>query len=465
MTPAVVPAPDEYGPRVDARESRGVQVGSGNVQLNVYAEAFSVRWPHQVGVLPLLADCFQERTPEMRGLDEAVSAGRTAVVTQVLSGLGGVGKTQLAAAYAGQVWDAGELDLLVWVTARSRDAVQARYAQAAAEIGQPPPDVDSAAQWFLGWVQTTTRRWLVVLDDLSDPADLQGLWPQGPCGRVLVTTRRRDAALASGARQLIEIGLYTPEQALAYLCQKIGNGDGLEHAANLAADLGYLPLALAQAAAYLRDRQETCAGYQRRFRDRRKRLSELFPDDALADDYRSTVAATWSISLEAADQLSPQGLATPVLWLASTLDPNGVPREVFTTPAALAFLTTQHQPTGSAGATARVEEHECRDALSHLHRFNLITVDPGGGPARSALTPWSNAPPSNNSPPTRWRPRCGRRPMLCSRCGRRSNEIPTWAKRCGTARWSSQSATTRRCGFLTLIRCCSGPVGAWGSAV
>lgn len=380
MTPSVALSPEDDGPGVDARESRGVQVGSGNIQVNVYAEAPSVRWPHQVGAIPLLADCFQERAPEMRELDDAVSAGRTAVVTQVLSGLGGVGKTQLAAAYARRVWDAGELDLLVWVTARSRDAVQARYAQAAAEIGQAPADVDSAAEWFLGWVQTTTRRWLVVLDDLSDPADLQGLWPEGPCGRVLVTTRRRDAALASNARQLIEIGLYTPGQALAYLREKTGDGDGLEHAADLAADLGYLPLALAQAAAYLHDRQETYAGYRRRLRDRRKRLAELFPDDALADDYRSTVAATWSISLEAADRLIPQGLATPVMRLASTLDPNGAPVEVFTTPAALAFLTDQHQLTGSAGTTARVDEHDCRDALSNLHRFNLVTVDRGGGP-------------------------------------------------------------------------------------
>jgi hypothetical protein len=111
------PAPGENSARVDARESRGVLVGSGNVQLNVYAEARSVRWPHQVGAVPILADCFQERIPEMRGLDEAVSAGRTAVLTQVLSGLGGVGKTQLAAAYARRVWRDGELDLLVWATA------------------------------------------------------------------------------------------------------------------------------------------------------------------------------------------------------------------------------------------------------------------------------------------------------------------------------------------------------------
>ncbi|MGH3937980.1 MAG: NB-ARC domain-containing protein [Pseudonocardiaceae bacterium] len=375
------PAPEEDDARVDARNSQGVQVGPGGLQINVYAEARSVRWPHRVGAVPLLAYCFQERVPQMRGLDEAVSAGRTAVVTQVLSGLGGVGKTQLASVYARRVWGEGELDLLVWVTARSRGAVQARYAQVAAEIGQMPPgEVERAAEWFLGWMQTTTRRWLVVLDDLSDPADLQGLWPEGACGRVLVTTGRRDAALAGGARQVIEVGLYTPGQALAYLREKTGDDATPEDAAGLAAELGYLPLALAQAAAYLRDRHETYAGYRRRVRDRRRRLAELFPSDALADDYRSTVAATWSISLEVADRLLPAGLATPLLRLAGTLDPNGVPIEVFTTPAALSFLTDQYQPPEPADVPRRVQEQDCRDALSNLHRLNLISLDRGGGP-------------------------------------------------------------------------------------
>jgi hypothetical protein len=55
------------------------------------------------------------------------------VVTQVLAGLGGVGKSQLAAAYAAERAD--EVDLLAWVDARSRDAVVTGYAQAAARLG------------------------------------------------------------------------------------------------------------------------------------------------------------------------------------------------------------------------------------------------------------------------------------------------------------------------------------------
>ncbi|MBV9058902.1 MAG: AfsR/SARP family transcriptional regulator, partial [Pseudonocardiales bacterium] len=117
----------------------------------------SVMWPHQVGSVPLLADCYQHRDVPAARLDEAVKTG-TVVLTQVLSGLGGVGKTQLAASFARKAWAQGSVELLVWATASSRAAVQATYAQAATEIGQlRGQDVERAAEWFVGWLQTTNR--------------------------------------------------------------------------------------------------------------------------------------------------------------------------------------------------------------------------------------------------------------------------------------------------------------------
>jgi hypothetical protein len=356
-----------------------VQSGEGNLQINVYAESQSVKWPHQVGSVPLLADCYQHREREAARLDEAVNTAMV-VLTQVLSGLGGVGKTQLAASYARRIWTENGVALLVWATASSRAAVQATYAQAATEIGPLPMfDVERASAWFLGWLQTTNRAWLVVLDDVADPADLQGLWPTGPWGRTVVTTRRRDAVLTDHGRQLINIDSYTAAEAIAYLHDKLGAAgtDAMTEAAKLAADLGYLPLALAQAATFIRDRGETCAGYCRRLRDRRRRLSEILPHDALADDYRATVAATWSISVDRADALTPVGLARPVLQLLSTLDRNGVPLDIVVSPAARTVIAGKLAPWAPEGR-ALVEEQDCRDALANLHRLSLISLDPAG---------------------------------------------------------------------------------------
>jgi len=350
-----------------------------------------VSWPCQIGVLPLQAECWQHRGAADE-LEHAVAAGGTAVLCQVLSGTGGVGKTQLAAAYARAAWQARTMDLLMWVTASSRAGVLAAYAQAGALVASAKAgDPEQAAARFLAWLETTSRSWLVVLDDLANPADLRGLWPPASNhGRVLVTTRRRDAVLAGESRCLIQVGLFTPGEASAYLTAKLAahaRTDEPEQVADLAADLGYLPLALAQAAAYLIDLDLDCESYRRRLADRRRTLPELTPDDAgLPDDQRAALGATWSLSIEHAGRLRPAGLALPMLELASMLDSNGVPQQVLTSPPALTYLA-QHRTISSAPAShpgikdadagGSADAQDAADALRCLHRLNLADLDPG----------------------------------------------------------------------------------------
>nr|BFE75554.1 hypothetical protein GCM10020092_088550 [Actinoplanes digitatis] len=121
------------------------------------------------------------------------------------------------------------------------------------------------------------------------------------------------------------------DEAARYLADKLHHDPRkLQEAAELAADLGHLPLALAQAAAYLLDRGLTCATYRTRLANHRKKLAELFPEaHALPDDHQATVDVTWSLSITAADHLTPTGLARPVLELAAMLDPNGIPTTLF----------------------------------------------------------------------------------------------------------------------------------------
>ncbi|MYT20223.1 tetratricopeptide repeat protein, partial [Streptomyces sp. SID7760] len=107
---------------------------------------------------------------------------------------------QLAAKEARTAWQAGQLDLLVWVTAGSRVEILTAYARAIAEItGSDPADPEQGAREFLAWLRPGggggAVRWLIVLDGLVDPDDLRGLWPPDrPVGRTLVTTWRRDLA-------------------------------------------------------------------------------------------------------------------------------------------------------------------------------------------------------------------------------------------------------------------------------
>jgi hypothetical protein len=88
-----------------------------------------VHWPYRCGVVPRQAAAFQVRAASGR-VAQVLDAGEVTV----LSGLGGVGKTQLAADHAETLWGAGELDLLIWIAAASRDAILSAYARLAADL-------------------------------------------------------------------------------------------------------------------------------------------------------------------------------------------------------------------------------------------------------------------------------------------------------------------------------------------
>lgn len=322
-----------------------------------------VELPHRVGVVPPRMGAFQER---------AVSAPvLTADETIVLSGLGGVGKTQLAADLAEGMWTAGEVDLLVWITAGSREAIVSSYARVAADLtGIEDAEPGDGARRLLEWLASTPARWLVVLDDVQSPGDLRELWPlASPAGRVVVTTRRQDAALRGHGRRLVEVGAFTVAEAHAHLAAVLAERTSLlDGAVELAAELGFLPLALAQAAAYMLDRNLSCVAYLERLTDRWRRLATVLPEqEALPDTYRATVAVTWSMSVEHANHLEPAGVAGPLLDVASMLDANGIPTELFTAPAVVRFLTDR---VGRA-----VSKEEARDGLGCLHRLSLITFD------------------------------------------------------------------------------------------
>ncbi|MCX5233871.1 tetratricopeptide repeat protein [Streptomyces prunicolor] len=338
-------------------------------------------FPHQVGVLPSRAACFQDRHAA-RLLADAVTEGGTAV----LGGMGGVGKTQLAADYARHTWQHGQLDLLLWITAATRQAVVDAYAQAGTDLlGVDPADPQRASTAFLAWLEPKTspvpRRWLIVLDDVADPADLHGLWPPASThGRTLVTTRRRDTALTQRGR-LVRVGLFTTAEATDYLTAAACH-EPAEQLTALVGDLGHLPLALSQAAAYLTDTALDCTAYRHLLADRAGRLADLLPEPGtLPDEQSATVAAAWSLSIDRANQLRPAGVAAPMLQLASVLNPNGIPQTVLASAPALAYLT-EHRTTGTPAPdqgpipAAPVTAEQAYQALRALHRLNLIDHTP-----------------------------------------------------------------------------------------
>ncbi len=132
----------------------------------------------------------------------------------VLAGGGGVGKTQLAAWYARHTLDTRRADLIVWVLAGSEDQIITTYAHAAVRLALPSArdaDPAEAAAAFCEWLHSTDRRWLIVLDDITDPAQLRRWWPaDSPSGVTLATTRQRQAWVTDRRRRRIDIDVYDP---------------------------------------------------------------------------------------------------------------------------------------------------------------------------------------------------------------------------------------------------------------
>ena len=83
---------------------------------------------------------------------------------------------------------------------------------------------ESVAAQFLSWLAETSHSWLIVLDDLTDEADLDGLCPAGPAGRTLVTCA--DAAAVPGGMRVLPIGPFNSREALGYLTERLSANRG-----------------------------------------------------------------------------------------------------------------------------------------------------------------------------------------------------------------------------------------------
>jgi hypothetical protein len=179
------------------------------------------------------------------------------------------------------LWQSGKVDLLVWAVATSRASVLSAYVEAAVAVmgADPADDAETVASRFISWLAETSRPWLVVLDDLSDTADLEGLRPDGPAGRVLITTSNPAAVPGPQRALVLSVGAFSPREALSYLMGRLtADPDQRLGAIDLVADLGYEPLALAQASAVIASSVLSCRDYRGYFARRREHMAQAGPD-------------------------------------------------------------------------------------------------------------------------------------------------------------------------------------------
>lgn len=317
--------------------------------------------------LPFRNRTFTGRTAVLQALVERLAVGPVAVVA--LRGLGGVGKSQLALEYAHRMRQSGRYQLAGWVRADSPVTVAKDLAALApllrlpmeGTVGEIAAEVVSALR--------SRRDWLVVFDNAQRPGDLVGLLPGGS-GHVLITSRNR---AWSGVATQVDLGEFSRAEAVKFLFQRTGV-DEPEAAGELACELGDLPLALAQAAAYIDTRSMTIGEYLELYRDpvSARRLRDAGLDSA---EYPASVARTWLLSFT---QLSAEHpAAVELLRLCAFLDPDDIDLDLLSTGSEEAdeilgrVLGNQLGRTEAAGALAATSLVTV-PAKDHLRMHRLV---------------------------------------------------------------------------------------------
>ena len=330
MTTASPNSPDAAGPVqsvADTRVGRDLfQIAHADkVTINQAAPDAPAEPPERAGQIvegdiPAPPPGFQLREELLERLHAQVRVRGAAVVSAV-TGTPGVGKTMLAASYAWTCQQAG-WPVVAWVTAETADQITAGLAKLAQSLGLRAPDDDAAtaagkAKAWLSARSAAGQPGLVVFDNASEVSDVAAWCPATGAVRVLITSRNRAFHYRYPA---IEVDTFTPEQAVRFLTERTGLDDPRE-AGQLAHELGYLPLALAQAAALIARRRITYAAY--------RQLLAAFPltkylPRQQGDAYPLGTAESILLSVIQAEQTIPE--AADLLRVLAVLSPAGVPR-------------------------------------------------------------------------------------------------------------------------------------------
>jgi Tetratricopeptide repeat len=333
----------------------------------------TAQWPVRSGSMPPLAEKYTTRSESSPDL--ALALARNSIVALAprarradpMSGndlLRCTGKTQIAVQQAEAQWRARAIDLLVWIDASTRESVLMAYADVVAELTGAPPAgaAESTAASFLQFLSQTNRRWLVVLDDLPDESVLEGLWPHGPSGRLIVTTANSRTMAGRPDVLVLEIGAFSLREAMSYLVSRLSRDpDQRRGAIALIEDLGCQPLALAQATAAIGSSWLTCADYREEFYRRRTAL-------AAHGDTPAAAGVTWTLSVDMAIELVSADAVQRCLAIAALLDGHGIPAAVFETAAAGSYIA------GGAVTGARAAELVTR-AVMALDQSGLLLAE------------------------------------------------------------------------------------------
>ena len=342
----------------------------------------------------------------------APGPGRPGPRVVVLCGLGGAGKTTVAVEYAHRLLS--EVGVCWQFAAEDPAILTAEFGVLAAQLGaREVVDARDPVAAVHAVLARARAGWLLVFDNVPDLASVEAFLPPAGPGRVLITSQSQHWP----AGWAVQVPVLDPDVAARFLTARTGDADhGV--ALELAAELGGLPLALEQAAAYVQATGTKLARYLAFFRERQADL--LARGEAAG--HREHVTATLGLALTRLRQETPAaaGLVRLLAFLAPEPVPLGlllarqdVPRRLANAAGALGPLLGDPLAAGDAVAALRRYSlaSPAGDGLVQVHRLvqavtrAQLTAEQAAQWEQAAAALTEAAIPVDVEPPAAW-PAC-----------------------------------------------------------
>jgi tetratricopeptide (TPR) repeat protein len=305
------------------------------------------------------------RNPNFTGREEILTNLRTHLLSnqsvslvQAIHGLGGVGKTQVAVEFIYR--HVNEYEIVWWIRAEGGATLSTDFSNLAKELGLPQQDLQDqrlVIEAVRKWLGLHTS-WLLVFDNATDPTEIRNYIPQGGSGHVIVTSRNPNWR---GLGDSMPVRVLGRPEAISFLTKRVGKSD--EKCGELAEELGYLPLALEQAGAYIEETGKSLTEYLELFRQCQ---IELLGRGNVSTNYPDTVRTTWNLSFQRAVSECPA--VTGVLALVGFLAPENIPQSLLNK-----IVEISTPPDGRANFS----KLDIDTAVATLRRYSLLDMNEG----------------------------------------------------------------------------------------
>lgn len=243
---------------------------------------------------------------------------------QVLCGMGGVGKTQIAIQYAWTYFCKDIYQTVLWVTSDTESTLSAEFSNLASQLGLTVYGATESDNISVvkGWLREHDD-WLLVFDNADTPKLIKRYIPANSRGNILITSRATKFVCCNVKKPLV-IDVFSTGEALNFLFQRTGQPrteSTILAATALSQELGELPLALEQASAYMVETTFSFSHYLEIYRI--KGISHLNKAKEETGNYPLSVLNTWTLNFEAVKAENPA--SADLLELSAFLAPEDIP--------------------------------------------------------------------------------------------------------------------------------------------